>query len=117
MMRTRKVVGVGMSPHNATASIRAQLHLRYPVGRWITTKEGTASTQPNDASEATDKPVRAGAKEANGRNPWSHFQAFSGMDEYMDVTLIQYRNEEPTSEKKKEAGDSTAHSDGKRDAK
>lgn len=30
--------------------------------------------------------------DSNSSNPWRHFQAFSGMDEYMDVTLIHYEN-------------------------
>ncbi|ETI33086.1 hypothetical protein F441_20080 [Phytophthora nicotianae CJ01A1] len=33
-------------------------------------------------------------------NPWSHFTAFNSMEDYVDVTLIQYNNQENDKDEK-----------------
>ncbi|KAF4043485.1 hypothetical protein GN244_ATG04182 [Phytophthora infestans] len=52
----------------------------------------TATSQ----QDAATKPA-----ESTEMNPWSHFTAFNSMEDYVDVTLIQYNNQEEDDEDKK----------------
>ncbi|KAH7462104.1 uncharacterized protein KRP23_13964 [Phytophthora ramorum] len=53
--------------------------------------ENAASAQ-EVAGVEPDKSIRESAAAKN--NPWSHFAAFSSMDDYVDVTLIQYNKDD-----------------------
>ncbi|KAG6610626.1 uncharacterized protein IUM83_06598 [Phytophthora cinnamomi] len=48
------------------------------------TKAAKTATSRQDAT--------AQAAESADANPWGHFAAFSSMEDYVDMTLIQYNN-------------------------
>ncbi|GAB9463720.1 hypothetical protein Gpo141_00001169 [Globisporangium polare] len=49
-------------------------------------------TKSSNAGNKKDVLRDANSSSSSSNNPWRHFQAFSGMDAYMDVTLIHYEN-------------------------
>ncbi|POM61947.1 hypothetical protein PHPALM_28952 [Phytophthora palmivora] len=53
---------------------------------------------PKNAS-SQQKPTDRAAEDTNA-NPMSHFAAFTSMDNYVDVTLIQYNKDHDDSDKK-----------------
>ncbi|KAF1321928.1 hypothetical protein FI667_g11620, partial [Globisporangium splendens] len=80
-------------------------------GRWVATAHDKAFASDPSADKKPRDAIAAQSDD-DAKNPWSHFQAFSGMDEYMDVTLIQYKNDESTRDKAdaNDQGDATAPS-------
>ncbi|KAG6973859.1 hypothetical protein JG688_00003351 [Phytophthora aleatoria] len=57
----------------------------------VTNEPKTATSQ----QDTTAKPA-----EDTETNPWSHFAAFNSMEDYVDVTLIQYNKQEDDQDKK-----------------
>lgn len=50
------------------------------------------SSSESDDTKRPKEEVQSKEDDASSSNPWRHFHAFSGMDEYMDATLIHYTN-------------------------
>jgi hypothetical protein len=77
---------------HATASFRRLRMAHTADGR---RDEANANSNANSNSDAdADQKEGAMTKHATvvKRSPWRHFQAFGSMDEYVDLTLIQYDN-------------------------
>ncbi|GMF46418.1 unnamed protein product [Phytophthora fragariaefolia] len=81
--------------------------LSRPPRRLLSTK-ASSPLQPSSKAErvsktaAVQKEPSDEPRESAEANPWSHFAAFSSMDDYVDVTLIQYNNKKDKEDKKKE---------------
>lgn len=48
----------------------------------------------------TQKPATTETADSSDASAWSHFAAFSSMEDYVDVTLVQYTNNKPKKDEK-----------------
>lgn len=81
--------------------------LSRPARRLLSTKvsrplQPVTKTESKTNSAAAQQDAGAKVNDRSDANPWSHFAAFSSMDDYVDVTLIQYGNDEKTNKDDKE---------------
>ncbi|KAE9028217.1 hypothetical protein PR002_g10457 [Phytophthora rubi] len=100
------VGGVAVHSYDSQEATLRDAMLSRPSRRLLSTKvsrslQGT-KTESVPKNTPTHQPATTEKADSSDASAWSHFAAFSSMEDYVDVTLVQYTNNNKPKKDEKE---------------